>query len=62
VNTTRVDRVTGSYFRHGPCTVCGKRAERSKTFDGRTLHDCNLQADAWYDTPLVHRRCEGEAA
>jgi hypothetical protein len=58
----RVDRVSGSYFRQGRCVVCGKSAEGSMTFTGAALADCDQQADAWYNTPLVHRRCEGGAA
>lgn len=54
----RVDRVLGTYFRKGKCQRCTGSVERTKTFEGLTLADCQTQADVWAQTPLRHKRCE----
>jgi hypothetical protein len=58
---TRVDAVTASYFRKGRCTRCGKGTERTRSFLGSSLAECNRLADVWLATPLLHKRCEGQS-
>lgn len=55
----QVNLVTAQYYRKGKCEVCGKGAEREKTFSGTTLEECQAQADRWMETPIRHRKCEG---
>lgn len=54
-----VNQVSGEYFRKGKCAACGKSGvERTKTFSGATLEECNEAAEAWARQPLKHKRCE----
>ena len=53
----RVDVVTGTYYRKGKC-VCGRQAERERTFVGPSLEDISRQADEWTSRPIRHKKCE----
>lgn len=50
--------VQASYFRSEKCEVCGKTAERHRTFTGLSLVDTDRQAKAWNERPLRHKKCE----
>lgn len=54
----RIDKVEMSFERRGECKACGKHCNRSKTFRGATMEQCQAQADAWEQTPLMHAKCE----
>lgn len=54
----RVDAVHVTYYRKGKCEVCGKQAEREKTFTGPTYDDARRQAARWEERPIRHKRCE----
>lgn len=54
----RIDRLTMTYHRRGKCDICLNVVEREKSFVGKTLEDCQQQAEDWAKTPLRHKRCE----
>lgn len=58
MSKTRVDKITGSFFRKGRCDLCGKQCERSRTFSGTTYATMQDRAKRWGEEPLMHRKCE----
>ena len=54
----RIDRITATYFRKGKCAACSGSVERTRSFVGTTMADCQSQAAAWEQLPLKHKRCE----
>jgi len=56
--TPRIGRVIGEFFKKGPCTVCGKGAERTKSIAGDTYESMMARGQTWTDEPIMHKRCE----
>lgn len=54
----RVDSVSGDFYRRDKCVVCGKTAERSRTFTASTLKAVRIKGTAWGKRPLAHKKCE----
>lgn len=54
----RIDKIEAEYFRKGKCAKCGGSTERIRTFTGTTMAEVEAAAQAWLNTPLVHKRCE----
>jgi len=54
----RVDKISGSYFKRGRCTVCGKTADRSATFSAPTYAEMLAQGETWSQQPVMHKKCE----
>lgn len=57
-NKPRIDKITGTYYRRDKC-VCGKTAEREKSFSGPDMDSVAAQAREWEKAPIRHKRCEG---
>jgi hypothetical protein len=52
-----INRVTGSFYRKGKCEVCGKTAERTKSFSAPT-HEAMMAMGARWTGRLRHKKCE----
>jgi len=55
---SHIDQVSGAYFRKGPCVVCGKQAERTRTITANSYQAMEQTAYARQTRPLMHKKCE----
>lgn len=52
-----MNRVTGSFYRRDKCEVCGKTAERNRSFTADS-HEAMMAKGAAWTGPLRHKKCE----
>lgn len=54
----RINLISGEFYRRAKCVVCGKTAERVRTFTGSSMEEINQKGKAWGNRPLAHKKCE----